>query len=38
MVWTHFKNERRDNSEGFEHGSKRKLPKGETYVKMGTKS
>jgi hypothetical protein len=37
MVWTHFKNELRENSkECFEHESKKKTSKRETKTKMGT--
>jgi hypothetical protein len=36
MVQTCFENEETENSKGFEHKSKRKTPKRETKIMMGT--
>jgi hypothetical protein len=37
MVKTSFENKQRENpKKGFEHESKRKMPKRETEIKMGT--
>jgi hypothetical protein len=36
MIWTHFKNEERTPKKSFEHENKRKMPKKEMGIKMGT--